>query len=111
VLLNQLFISSYICPPLDLHRLEIDWNEIRKGDPVPRSQAVTTDGENLATNATEQEAIRWMSALRIECRSLRQIAAELTRRGLASKTGRPWSAQAISNILARQTGPLTAQSG
>jgi site-specific DNA recombinase len=73
---------------------------------IPFGYDLGADGENLLSNATEQNTVRVIYTLRTERRSLRQIAAELTRRGLASKTGRPWSARAISNILARQVSTV-----
>jgi site-specific DNA recombinase len=54
---------------------------------IPFGYDLETDGETLATNAAEQSTVRVIYTLRTERQSLRQIAAELTRRGLASKTG------------------------
>ena len=64
----------------------------------------------LVRNEIEYAVIELTQTLRTERRSLRQIAAELTRRGMATKTGRPWSAQAVSNILARQVAQVPARS-
>lgn len=75
---------------------------------MPFGYALGADGQSLVRNETEHAVIELTQTLRTERRSLRQIATELTRRGLASKTGRPWSAQAISNILARQAGRVSA---
>lgn len=69
---------------------------------IPFGYDLAVDGENLLTNAAEYTAIQLIHALRTDGLSLRQIAAELTQRGISSKTGRPWSAQAISNILTRK---------
>lgn len=69
---------------------------------LPFGYDVAMDGETLLANAAEHTGIQLMHALRTDGLSLRQIAAELTQRGIASKTGRPWSAQAINNILMRK---------
>lgn len=60
------------------------------------------DGKTLQTNEAEQEAIEWMKTLRAEGFTLRQIAAALTDRGIATKEGRTaWTHTAVSGILKR----------
>ena len=53
---------------------------------------LAADGTNLVPNPAEQEAIGWMVALRDAGCSLREIADELTRHGVATKEGgREWT--------------------
>lgn len=59
------------------------------------------DGDSLVPNHIEQEAITLMQRLRLAGLSLRRIAAELTRRGVVSKSGAAWSATVIRSILQR----------
>jgi DNA invertase Pin-like site-specific DNA recombinase len=61
---------------------------------------LTEDG-HLIENAEEQAAISLMRDLRERGLSLRAIGAELEGRGITSKTGKKWSAQAIKKILDR----------
>ena len=69
---------------------------------IPFGYDLARDGESLLTNAAEHTTIQLIHSLRADGLSLRQIAAALMARGIASKTGRPWSPQAISNILTRR---------
>jgi site-specific DNA recombinase len=59
------------------------------------------DGHTLTPNAMEEEAIRVMQDLQDRGHSLRQIATILEERNIDSKTGRPWTAEAIRGILRR----------
>ena len=60
------------------------------------------DGRTLIVNETEQEAIGWMHDLRGDGFTLRQIAAALTDRGIATKEGRgEWTHTAVNRILNR----------
>ena len=63
---------------------------------------LAADGCSLIENVEQQAAIRLMQELRKGGWTLRQIAAELTTRGVATKEGRPaWSSAAVSRILGR----------
>lgn len=59
------------------------------------------DGKTLVPNPVEQEAIAVMRKLREAGESLRDIAAELNGRGIATKEGRPWIFTSVAGILAR----------
>ncbi len=60
------------------------------------------DGVRLAANPAEQEALARIRTLAAEGRSLRAIAAELTRAGVPTKEGRPaWDHSTVKRILAR----------
>ena len=69
---------------------------------VPFGHDLASDGESLTVNASEQETIRLILALRAEGESLRAIAAALDARQIKSKTGRNWTAEVIRGILARK---------
>jgi DNA invertase Pin-like site-specific DNA recombinase len=59
------------------------------------------DGKTLVSNRHEQEAIGLIRKLRKAGESLRAIAAELNKRGVRTKEGRPWIFTSIAGILAR----------
>ncbi|HWB11813.1 MAG TPA: recombinase family protein [Pirellulales bacterium] len=60
------------------------------------------DGSRLLPNATEQAAIAAMCELRAAGESYRDIAAELTRRGIFTKEGNDqWTHTAVQRILKR----------
>jgi DNA invertase Pin-like site-specific DNA recombinase len=59
------------------------------------------DGKMLVANPVEQTAIALMRELRAAGESLRAIAAELNKRGVGTKEGRPWKFTSIKGILAR----------
>ncbi len=63
---------------------------------------LAADGKTLLPNATEQEAIVLMTTLRAAGQTLRQIAAELTGRSIATKEGGPWTHTAVARILDRK---------
>jgi site-specific DNA recombinase len=60
------------------------------------------DSRTLVPNPVEQAAIATIRQLRAQGASLREIAAELTVRGMASKSGRPWTAKVLKTILDRK---------
>ena len=63
---------------------------------------LSTDGRQLLPNQLEQQAITLMQQLRRGGQSLRQIAAELSRRGIATKERRgDWTHKAVASILSR----------
>lgn len=59
------------------------------------------DGKTLMPNADEQEAVSLMHELREAGESLRAIADELNRRGIATKQGGEWKHTTVKGILAR----------
>lgn len=64
---------------------------------------LAADGKTLVPNADEQAAIDLMTALRAAGSTLRQIAAELTARGIRTKEGgMAWAHSAVGRILNRQ---------
>lgn len=68
---------------------------------IPFGYSLAPNGVDLVPNADEQEAIHLMQELRMLGYSLRRIAAALTTRGIQTKTGTPWSAEAIRGILGK----------
>ncbi|MBO9539670.1 recombinase family protein [bacterium] len=61
------------------------------------------DGTRLVAIPQEQEAITLILDLRGQGHTLREIAAELTRRGIGTKRGGRWHVQTVKNILARSS--------
>lgn len=61
---------------------------------------VDSDGVSLVECEIEQAVIATIRELRAGGLSLRKISAELARRGITARTGRPFGANAISNIAA-----------
>lgn len=59
------------------------------------------NGKTLVPNSAEQRAIGLIRKLRAAGESLRAIAAELNRRGIPTKEGRPWIHMSVAGILAR----------
>ena len=59
------------------------------------------NGTHLVAMPCEQEAISLILDLRDRGRSLREIAAELTYRGVVTKRGGRWHIQTVKNILNR----------
>lgn len=69
---------------------------------VPFGFDLASDGVHLLPNAAEQTALGLIQSLREQGQSLRDIAAELTCRGIATKSGRrAWDHTAIRRILKR----------
>lgn len=80
--------------------------KIRRGErcgKVRFGYDLATDGKTLVPRADEQEAIALMRQLRAEGQTLREIAEELERRGVATKEGREWRPMTVSRILKRAT--------
>lgn len=79
--------------------------KIRRGERVGKLRFgydLADDGKTLLENATEQEAIRLMTQLRGEGRSLRAIAEALQALGIETKEGNElWLPATINRILQR----------
>lgn len=60
------------------------------------------DHKTLVVNQVEQQAIDLMTSLRAAGRTLRQIATELTSRGIRTKEGGAWTHTAVARILQRK---------
>lgn len=72
----------------------------RTGGHVPFGFDLAGDGDTLLPNPAEQDAIKLMSELRGCGKSYREIAGELTRRGVRTKTGQSeWQHTAVVAIL------------
>lgn len=69
---------------------------------IPFGFDLGDDGKSLVENPDEQKALRVIDRLRDEGLSLRGIAAELGRRGIATKMGAPWAAETVRKILTRK---------
>jgi site-specific DNA recombinase len=72
------------------------------GGRVPYGQRLSTDGVKLELEPTEQAVLCQVREWRAEGLSLRAIARQLGAQGTPSKTGRPWSAEALRQLLGRQ---------
>ncbi|MCH8807868.1 MAG: recombinase family protein [Planctomycetes bacterium] len=69
---------------------------------IPFGWTLATDGVTMIRHEAEQAAIRDMRELRVNGRSYRAIAAELTRRGILTKKGKTtWTHQSVASILGR----------
>ncbi|MGC3973907.1 MAG: recombinase family protein [Nitrospira sp.] len=68
---------------------------------IPYGFDLASDGESLLPNPYEQQGLRLIESLRASTLGRRRIAAELTRRNVPSKTGVPWTPQAVGSILRR----------
>ena len=74
---------------------------------VPYGLDLADDGMTLVANDTEQEIIRDIQALRAAGKTFPKIAAELKRRGIVTKSGKPaWQPQTIRRILGRVSGQV-----
>jgi site-specific DNA recombinase len=70
---------------------------------VPFGFDLAANGINLIPNEQEQQVITEINSLRASGHSLREIAVELTRQGIATKEGNAsWSHQAVAKILNRK---------
>jgi len=69
---------------------------------VPYGWALDVDGVHLAPFAAEQKAISLAAELRAAGLSLRKVGAELQRRGILTRNGRPWQAQQVKGLLAAE---------
>ena len=70
---------------------------------VPYGFDLNADGVALVPNEAEQAVIEEIKAMRSRGMKLKQIASELTARGVPTKTGKSarWTHQAVARILAR----------
>jgi site-specific DNA recombinase len=70
---------------------------------VPFGFSLAVDGITLVEIATEQETITLIRSLKADGRTLREIAADLTSRGIPTKEGNGrWTHTAVARILARE---------
>lgn len=69
---------------------------------LPFGYDLAPDGQNLLPNPQEQEGLRLILALKKSGKGRRRIAAVLSKRGIATKTGTAWSPQAVGAILKRE---------
>jgi site-specific DNA recombinase len=69
---------------------------------IPYGYDLSSDGTTLALNLAEQEGLRFMVAYRVAGNGRRKIAAALTAERFTTKTGAPWSPQAVGSILRRE---------
>jgi site-specific DNA recombinase len=72
---------------------------------IPYGFDLAADGENLVPNSKENHGLQLIQRLRKKGLGRRRIVAELTRLEIATKTGVPWSPQAVANILRRNCIP------
>ena len=70
---------------------------------VPYGFDVASNGTTLAPNESEQAVIADIRAMRGRGMKLQKIAADLTERGVPTKTGKSarWTHQAVARILNR----------
>ncbi len=68
---------------------------------VPFGFRLDDDGRNLTPDPGETAALDLVRAWHAEGKAARWIAAELDRRGVPTKTGRPWAHSTVQGILKR----------
>ena len=68
---------------------------------IPYGFRLAADGRTLTPAPEETEAAIEAAALQAGGWSLRRIAAELDRRGVPTKTGRPWTFSGVRSLLKR----------
>ena len=68
---------------------------------VPFGYDLASDGVALIPNELEQQALTTIRKLRSSGETLRGIAAELERRGVRTKEGKPWTHSTIQRIVNR----------
>jgi site-specific DNA recombinase len=66
---------------------------------VPFGFQLAVDGVHLEENPQEQEILHRIEELRAAGRTLREIAAELNRRGLPTRRGSAWRHEYVLNVL------------
>ncbi|MFZ2957681.1 MAG: recombinase family protein [Candidatus Ozemobacteraceae bacterium] len=70
----------------------------KTGGTAPYGYDLAENGRSLVPNTREQKALLVMRRLRSRGLSLRKVGAELTRRGIPTKTGGAWQAMTIKNL-------------
>lgn len=68
---------------------------------IPYGHDLSSDGETLVPNLAEQEGLRFILALQAEGKGRRKIAMALMVAGIPTKTGAPWSPQAVGSTIRR----------
>jgi site-specific DNA recombinase len=68
---------------------------------VPYGHRLAGDGIRLEADHDEAATVRLIVALRAARTSLRAIAGELDRRGIPTKSGRPWKHSTVHDVLRR----------
>lgn len=68
---------------------------------IPFGFNLAGDGSSLVRNEAEQDAIQVVNGLRGRGLSLREIARELTSRGIPTKCGKPWTHSSVQRIVDR----------
>ncbi|MBU6482598.1 MAG: recombinase family protein [Nitrospirae bacterium] len=69
---------------------------------IPYGYDLSPDGHTLVPSLAEQEGLRFMLAHSAAGNGRRKIAAALTAKNFSTKTGAPWSPQAVGSILRRE---------
>jgi site-specific DNA recombinase len=75
---------------------------------VPYGRRLAGDGIRLVVDQGEAAAVELIVELRTAKTSLRAIAAELERRKVPTKSGRPWKHSTIADIIKRTTADAQA---
>ena len=68
---------------------------------IPYGYDLALDGVSLMSNPKEQSGLQLIQRLRAKGLGRRRIAAQLTRRGIPTKSGSSWSPQTVASILRR----------
>ena len=68
---------------------------------VPYGYGLASNGIDLVPIVSEQAGLMLIVRMRVEGKTLRQIAEELTAGGFVTKNGKPWSHSTIQGILER----------
>jgi Recombinase len=74
---------------------------------VPYGLRVASDCTRLEEDPDERSVLVQMMELIVQDNSVSQVATELTRRGLRTRTGKPWNPVHVFNMLPRliEVGP------
>ncbi len=80
-----------------------DWRDepMLLGDEIPFGLAVSPDCTGLTEQAGEKAALLLMLSLIVQEAKLDRIAIELNRRGHRTRTGAPWNAASVFDMLPR----------
>ncbi|HEY6274059.1 MAG TPA: recombinase family protein [Terriglobales bacterium] len=91
-------------------RREIEGEESEQSiimEEVPYGLRVASDCTRLEEDPEERSVLVQMMELIVQDSSVSQVAIELTRRGLRTRTGKPWNPVHVFNMLPRliEVGP------
>jgi DNA invertase Pin-like site-specific DNA recombinase len=80
-------------------------NQGQRVGTIPFGSRLSTDGQRLEPELSEQAVLRQMRCLQHDGRSTREIAAELNRCGFRTRRGTPWRFQYVARALHASAKP------